>query len=64
MKRYNLWVTLDGHSKIVCYGPRSEMNDLALLAGITGDIHVMPDGDEPYCPSTTCEQQQPLLHLR
>jgi hypothetical protein len=56
MTRHNLWVTLNGCSKVVCYGLRSEMNDIALLAGVAGDVHVLPDGHEPNEP-TPCEQQ-------
>lgn len=45
--RFNLWLTIGDHSKIICYGSRSDMNILALSAGIGGDVHVLPDGTEP-----------------
>lgn len=58
MTRYNLWVTIDDHSKVVCFGPLSEMNDLALQAGIRGDVCVLPDGDEPE-PIPKCKSPLP-----
>jgi len=45
--RYNLWVTDSGGSRVICHGEQSEMNDLAMLAGIEGDVHVLPDTEEP-----------------
>lgn len=47
MERYNLWVVFPDYSKIICYGRQCEMNDLALTAGLPGDVYVLPDGDEP-----------------
>ena len=49
-QRFNLWVTFDRHSKVICFGEHSDMNDLALQAGLPGDVRVLPDGEEP------CEQ--------
>lgn len=51
-ERHNLWLTIKDHSKIICYGTRSDMNDVALLAGIEGSVHVLPDGLEPNEPPT------------
>lgn len=46
--RYNLWLTLNGHSKVLCWGTQGEMNDLVgAFAGIDGDIHILPDQEEP-----------------
>jgi len=50
MKRYNLWLTIAGCSKVICYGRQEEMNDLALGSGKLADygqVHVLPDGLEP-----------------
>jgi hypothetical protein len=47
MERFNLWVTINKHSKVVCFGEQSELNDIALHAGIKGDVHVLPDTHEP-----------------
>jgi len=52
MERFNLWITLGNHSKIVCYGSQSDMNKIALSANLAGDVHVLPDGDEPNSPTT------------
>jgi|LakMenEpi03Aug12_release.lakeMendotaPanAssembly.Ray.scaffolds.fasta_scaffold112335_5 hypothetical protein len=53
MERFNLWVTINEHSKVICWGEQSEMNDIALQAGLPGDVHVLPDGHEPHEPQTT-----------
>ncbi len=47
MERFNLWVTIDKHSKVVCFGEQHDMNAIALSAGIHGDVHVLPDTEEP-----------------
>jgi hypothetical protein len=47
MERFNLWVVSPDHAKVICYGQQCEMNDLALTAGLPGDVPVLPDGDEP-----------------
>ncbi len=60
MERFNLWLTIDQHSKVLCFGPQCEMNDIALhcFAGMGVNVHVLPDGHEPefcenndYCSS-------------
>lgn len=48
--RFNLWLTTGDHSRVICYGSRSDMNSIAILAGIDGDVHVLPDGAEPFDP--------------
>ena len=48
--RFNLWVTINKHSKVVCFGEQSELNDIVLHAGIEGDVHVLPDTHEPVSP--------------
>lgn len=65
--RFNLWIDVGDCRKVVCYGSRGEMNDLALsLTGVPGDVHVLPDCDEPgdtrncqvttdHFKSTSCE---------
>lgn len=62
MNRYNLWVTIDDHSKVMCYGSLSEMNDLAFdgffLSSVGGDVHVLPDGDEPESSLLQCTPPQ------
>lgn len=50
MTRFNLWVTHDDGHSIICYGDQGTMNDIALLAGIEGDVYVLPDGREPGDP--------------
>ena len=50
--RFNLWIITGKEAAIVCYGSRSEMNDIALSAGIPASIHVLPDGCEPFEPET------------
>lgn len=55
MERYNLWVTEGDHSRVICFGDRSEMNTIALLTQLPGDVHVLPDGDEPNNPIPPCE---------
>lgn len=45
--RYNLWVVNSERALAICWGSQSEMNDLALLAGIEENVHVLPDGEEP-----------------
>lgn len=45
--RYNLWVVNSDGATVICWGSQSEMNDLALLSGIEGDVYVLPDGNEP-----------------
>jgi hypothetical protein len=54
MERFNLWLTIDQHSKVLCFGPQCEMNDIALhcFAGMGVNVHVLPDGHEPE-PLTT-----------
>ena len=49
MERFNLWLTIDDHSKVICHGEHDEMNDLALQAfsGIDATVHVLPDTEEP-----------------
>lgn len=49
--RYNLWVTDTTGSRVICYGEQGEMNDLATLAGIEGDVYVLPDTEEPNFPA-------------
>ena len=52
--RFNLWATSEDSEgpfvKIICYGSQSEMNDLAISAGISGNVYVLPDGKEPCEP--------------
>jgi hypothetical protein len=56
MTRFNLWITDEHGSKVICHGDQSEMNDLALspvarLAAL-GAVHVLPDHEEPsHCLS-------------
>lgn len=50
--RHNLWIVSPEGSRVLCHGSRSEMNDIAILAGIPGEVHVLPDGEEPNCPTT------------
>lgn len=59
MERFNLWVTLNGHSKVVCYGSLCDLNTIAIAAGLPGDIHVLPDGQEPNQPATLPLQCEP-----
>jgi hypothetical protein len=53
MQRYNLWVIDTDGSKIICHGERGEMNDIAILAGIPGEVHVLPDTEEPNHPAAS-----------
>jgi len=57
MERFNLWLTIDQHSKVLCFGPQCEMNDIALhcFAGMSVNVHVLPDGHEPE-PLTTSQE--------
>ena len=57
MERFNLWLTIDKHSKVLCFGEQSEMNDIALqcFAGMSVNVHVLPDGHEPNEPLTLQE---------
>ena len=50
--RFNLWIITGKQAAIACYGSRSEMNDIALSAGIPASVHVLPDGCEPFEPET------------
>jgi hypothetical protein len=52
MERFNLWLTIDKHSKVLCFGEQSEMNSIALtcFAGMSVNVHVLPDGREPNEP--------------
>jgi hypothetical protein len=55
--RYNLWLTIGDHSKVIVYGTQQDMNDLAcsyVKLSDLGDVHVLPDGEEPIsiCRST------------
>lgn len=48
--RYNLWLTVQDYSKVVCYGDQSEMDDIARLAPRLkelGRVQILPDGEEP-----------------
>jgi hypothetical protein len=58
MERFNLWLTIDQHSKVLCFGPQCEMNDIALhcFAGMGVNVHVLPDGYEPE-PLTTSDHR-------
>ena len=52
--RFNLWVTAGASASIVCYGSLSEMNDLAIAAGITENVHVLPDGADSPVEAPQC----------
>jgi hypothetical protein len=46
--RFNLWVAAGNQASVICYGTLAEMNDLAIAAGITENVYVLPDGaDSP-----------------
>ena len=46
--RFNLWITAGANASVICYGTLAEMNDLAIAAGITENVYVLPDGaDSP-----------------
>jgi hypothetical protein len=52
--RFNLWVTTGTDASIVCYGSFSEINDLAIAAGITENVHVLPDGADSPVEAPQC----------
>ena len=45
--QFVLWVVDSGDPFPVCCGTQSEMNDIALGAGIAGDVYVLPRGQDP-----------------
>ena len=53
--RFNLWVTVEDHSKVICYGTWEEL--VEFVQPIIGDrsvraVHVLPDQEEPtFIPS-------------
>jgi hypothetical protein len=59
MTRFNLWLTENSHSKIVCYGNQCDMNDLCLsgVLGDLGDVTVLPDGEEPSLLTLSAPQR-------
>ena len=55
--RFNLWVTIEDCSKVICFGPWAELIELVppVLDEPIRAVHVLPDGEEPdftYSPST------------
>lgn len=55
--RFNLWVTIEDCSKVICFGTWAELIELVqpVLDGSIRAVHVLPDGEEPdftYSPST------------
>jgi hypothetical protein len=65
MTRFNLWITDEHGSKVICHGSQGEMNDLALSPALTGlaalgAVHVLPDHEEPsHCLSPALGRLQP-----
>lgn len=47
--RFNLWVTIGDHSKVVCWGAWAELIELVdpIMADPVRAVHVLPDGEEP-----------------
>jgi hypothetical protein len=52
--RFNLWVAAGNQASIICYGSLSEMNDLAIAAGITENVYVLPDGADSPVEDLRC----------
>jgi hypothetical protein len=55
--RFNLWVAAGDQASVICYGTLAEMNDLAIAAGITENVYVLPDGRQPHEPLTLPEHE-------
>lgn len=56
--QFVLWVVDSGDPFPVCYGTQSEMNDIALGAGIAGDVYVLPRGQRPLAVSAAESSDQ------
>jgi hypothetical protein len=52
--RFNLWAATGRRAKIVCHGELEEMNHLAIYAGITETIYVLPDGADSPVEDLKC----------
>ena len=52
--RFNLWVTDGASASVICYGSLSEMTVLAIAAGITENVHVLPDGADSPAEAPQC----------
>jgi hypothetical protein len=52
--RFNLWVTAGNQASVICHGELEEMNHLAIYAGITENVYVLPDGADSPVEAPQC----------